>query len=121
MKVYCSAKVAQCVIMGEVIFIRDPNEVRSNWRLGIVSRVDPGTDSRTDGTGETVDNDQGCGYITVQRAVNQLIVLVPADREDDKNRLKLRPKEENFLVKRGNSANKRSGDQCFVSSRNSYA
>ena len=90
--------------MGEVILIRDPNEVRSNWRLGIVSRVDPGTDGRTDGTGETVDNDQGCGYITVQRAVNQLIVLVPADREDDKNRLKLmtlQAKRREFFSEKG--------------------
>ena len=77
--------------MGDVVLIQDPNQVRGNWRLGIVSRVYPGDDGRVRRVevqyknpkpGEAVGKYQGRGYVTVQRAVNRLIVLVPADSKD---------------------------------------
>ena len=79
------------VMVGDVVLIQDPNQVRGNWRLGIISQVDPGSDGRVRKVevkyknprpGELVDKYQGRGYVTVQRAVNRLIVLVPADGGD---------------------------------------
>ena len=76
-----------------MVLIQDPNQVRGNWRLGIVSQADPGSDSRVRKVemkyknprpGELVDKFQGRGYVTVQRSVNRLIVLVPADGGDKK-------------------------------------
>lgn len=80
------------VMVGDVVLMQDANQVRGNSRLGIVSRVDPGDDGRVRRVevqyknpkpGEAVEKYKGPGYVTVQRAVNSLIVLVPADSKDE--------------------------------------
>ena len=58
------------------------------WKFGKVSKVYPGDDARVRKVdveyknhrpGEAVDKYEGRGYVTVQRAVHRLIVLVPVD------------------------------------------
>ena len=76
------------VRVGDVVLIQDSNQVRGNWKLGKVSKVYPGDDARVrivdvkyknPRQGEPVDKYEGRGYVTVQRAVHRLIMLVQVD------------------------------------------
>ena len=76
------------VRVGDVVLIQDSNQVRGNWKLGKVSKVYPGDDARVRKVdikyknprqGEPVDKYEGRGYVTVQRAVHRLIMLVQVD------------------------------------------
>ena len=76
------------VRVGDVVLIQDSNQVQGNWKLGKVSKVYPGDDTRVRivdvkyknlRQGEPVDKYEGRGYVTVQRAVHRLIVLVQVD------------------------------------------
>ena len=78
------------VIVGDVVLIQDSNQVRGNWKLGKVSEVHPGEDGKVRKVevqcknpkpGEPVNKYQGQGYVTVQRPVQRLVVLVPTDEE----------------------------------------
>ena len=80
------------VLVGDVVLIQDTNQVRGNRKLGIVSRADPGDDGKVRKVevlyknpkpGEAVEKYQGRGYVTVERPVHRLIVLVPADNRDE--------------------------------------
>ena len=79
------------VLVGDVVLIQDMNQVRGNWKLRILSQTDLGDDGKVwkveaqyknPKPGEAVEKYQGRGYVTVQRAVHRLIVLVPADNKD---------------------------------------
>ena len=70
------------------MLIQDTNRVRGNWKLG----TDPGDDGKVRKVevqyknpkpGEAVEKYQGRGYVTVQRPVHRLIVLVPADNKSE--------------------------------------
>ena len=74
--------------VGDVVLIQDSNQVRGNWKLGKVSKLYPGDDTRVRKVdveyknprpGDPVDKYECRGYVTVQRAVHRLIVLVPVD------------------------------------------
>ena len=76
------------VRVGDVVLIQDSNQVQGNWKLGKVSKVYPGDDTRVrivdvkyknPRQGEPVDKYEGRGYVTVQSAVHRLIVLVQVD------------------------------------------
>ena len=76
------------VRVGDVVLIQDSNQVQGNWKLGKVSKVYPGDDTRVrivdvkyknPRQGEPVDKYEGRGCVTVQRAVHRLIVLVQVD------------------------------------------
>ena len=76
------------VRVGDVVLIQDSNQVRGTWKLGKVSKVYPGDDARVrivdikyknPRQGEPVDKYEGRGYVTMQRAVHRLIVLVQVD------------------------------------------
>ena len=76
------------VKVGDVVLSQDSNQVRGNSKLGKVSKVYPGDDARVRTVdveyknprpGKPVDKYEGRGYVTVQRAVHRLIVLVPVD------------------------------------------
>ena len=80
------------VLVGDVVLIQDAIQDRGNWKLGIVSRTDPGDDGKVRKVevkyknpkpGEAVEKYQGRGYVTVQRPVHRLIVLVPADNKSE--------------------------------------
>ena len=71
------------------MLIQDANQVRGNWKLGIVSRTDDGkvrkvgVQYKNPKPGEVAEKYQGRGYVTVQRPVHRLIVLVPADNKSE--------------------------------------
>ena len=71
-----------------VVLIQDSNQVRGNRNICKVSKVYPRDDARVRKVdveyknprpGEPVDKYEGRGYVTTQRAVHELIVLVPVN------------------------------------------
>ena len=76
--VLCSLNASELnnVLVRDVVLIQDANQVRGNWKLGIVSQTDPKPR-------EAVKNYHGQGYVNVQQPVHRLIVLVPADNKSE--------------------------------------
>lgn len=79
--------------VGDVVLIQDANAVRGNWKLGKVSKVypdDEGHVRKVDVQYKTARPEKssrdytGQGYTTVQRAVQRLVVLVPASKQEEK-------------------------------------
>lgn len=74
------------------MLIQDSKKVRGNWEIGRVSKVKPrGSDGKfrnvevqykNPKVGEPVNKYEGRDYVTVERAVHRLVVLLPVDRED---------------------------------------
>lgn len=71
---------------GDVVLIQDANQIRGQWKLGIVVKTFPGEDGRVRRVqvqyknpkpGEAVNEYHGRGFVTVERAVNKLVVLIP--------------------------------------------
>ena len=80
------------VKVGDVVLIKDSNQVRGNWKLGKVSEANPGDDGKVRKVevqyknpkpGEPVNQYHGQGYVTVQQPVQRLVVLIPADEETE--------------------------------------
>ena len=78
--------------VGDVVLIQDSNLIRSQWKLGKVSNTFEGQDGKVRKVqvqyknpkpGEPVLKYDGRGYVTIERPVNKLIVLLP----NDENRL----------------------------------
>ena len=74
--------------IGDVVLIQDSNLLRGNWKLGKVSNVYPGADGKVRivdvqyknlTVSEPMNQYQGKGYVTVQRPVQRLILLIPID------------------------------------------
>lgn len=73
---------------GDIVLIQDANQIRGQWKLGIVVKAFPGGDRRVRRVkvqyknpkpGESVTEYSGRGFMTVERAVNKLIVLIPKE------------------------------------------
>lgn len=73
---------------GDVVLIQDANQIRGQWKLGIVVKAFPGEDGRVRRVqvqyknpkpGEAVNEYCGRGFVTVERAVNKLVVLIPKE------------------------------------------
>ena len=76
------------VKVGDVVLIQDSNLVRGQWRLGIVSTTHLGKDKKVrrveikyknPKAGEKVSKYEGRGYVTVERPVHRLVVVVPVE------------------------------------------
>ena len=76
---------------GDIVLIQDSNQIRGQWKLGKVSEVFPGEDGRVRKVqvsyknpkpGEPPHKNTGRGYVTVERSVNRLILLLPVDEEE---------------------------------------
>ena len=77
---------------GDIVLIQDSNLVRGQWRLGIVSNTFPGCDGKVRKVevqyknpkqGEPVTKYQGRGYVTIERPVHRLVLLIPKDDISD--------------------------------------
>ena len=77
---------------GDLVLIQDSNLVRGQWRLGIVSNTFPGSDGKVRRVevqyknpkqGEPVTKYQGRGYVTIERPVHRLVLLIPKDDISD--------------------------------------
>ena len=76
--------------IGDVVLIQGSNLVRGNWKLGKVSDVYPDAHGkkvrRVDvqyknlTVSEPMKQYQGKGYVTVQRPVQRLVLLIPIDQ-----------------------------------------
>ena len=74
--------------VGDVVLIQDSNQIRSQWKLGKVSKAFEGQDGKVRKVqeqyknpkpGEPVLKYSGRGYVTIERPVNKLVVLLPND------------------------------------------
>ena len=74
--------------------IQDANQIRGQWKLGTVLKAFPGGDGRVRKVqvqyknpkpGEAVNEYHGRGFVTVERAVNKLVVLIPKEEDKDTN------------------------------------
>ena len=77
---------------GDLDLIQDSNLVRGLWRLGIVSNTFPGSDVKVRKVelqyknpkkGESVTKYRGRGYVTIERPVHRLVLLIPKDDISD--------------------------------------
>ena len=82
------------VKVGDVVLIQDSNLVRGNWKLGKVITAKPSKDGRVRRVeivykntkpGEHVKTYRGGGYVTVERPVQRIIVIVPVDENEMKD------------------------------------
>ena len=76
---------------GDIVLIQDSNQIRGQWKLGKVSEVFPGEDGRVRKVqvsyknlkpGEPRHKYTGRGYVTVERSVNRLVLLLPVDEKE---------------------------------------
>ena len=72
--------------IGDLVLIQDLNLVRGQWRRGIVSNTFPGSNGRVRKVevqyknpkqGEPVTKYQGREYVTIERPVRRLVLLIP--------------------------------------------
>ena len=75
---------------GDIVLIQDSNSIRGQWKLGKVSNTYPGTDGKVRkvyvqyknlNADEPTAKYKGKGYVTVQRPVQRLILLLPKESE----------------------------------------
>ena len=67
--------------VGDVVMIQDSNTLRSEWKLGVVENVLKSKDERVRNVEVRYKNDQT--DVTVKRAVQRLIVLVPVEGTEE--------------------------------------
>ena len=76
---------------GDIILIQDSNQIRGWWKLEKVSEVFPGKDSivrkvhvayKNPKQGEPAYKYNGRGYMTVERSVNRLVLLLLVDEKE---------------------------------------
>ena len=75
---------------GDIVLIQDSDLIRVQWKLGKVSNIYPGTDGKVRkvdvqyknrNADEPTANYKGKIYVTVQRPVQRLILLLPIDEQ----------------------------------------
>ena len=78
------------MMTGDIVLIQDSNLIRGQWKLGKVSNTYPGTDGKVRKVDvqyknlnayEPTAKYKGKGYVTVQRPVQRLILLLPIDEQ----------------------------------------
>ena len=76
---------------GDIVLTQDSNQIRGQWKLGKVSEVFPGEDGRVRKVqasyknpkpGEPPHKYTGRGFVTVERSVNRLVLLLPVDEKE---------------------------------------
>ena len=79
---------------GDIVLIQDSNQIRGQWELGKVSEVFPGEDGivrkvqvayKNPKPGKPPHMYNGRGYITVERSVNRLVLLLPVDEKEQQS------------------------------------
>lgn len=79
-------------MVNDIVLIQDSNQIRGRWKLGRVAAADPGKDGKVrkvdvqyknPAPNEKVGIYKGRGYVTIERPVQRLIVLVPARDDQD--------------------------------------
>ena len=72
---------------GDVV-LQDANQIRRQWKLGVVITTFLGEDGKASRVqvqyknpkpGEAVNEYHGRGYVAIERAVNKLVVLIPKE------------------------------------------
>lgn len=66
--------------VGDFVLIQDANMVRGNWKLGRVSQVYPDYEGKVRKV-DVIYKHEDRTPTTVQRAVQRLVVLLPANQE----------------------------------------
>ena len=77
----------------DVVLIQDANQIRGQWKLGVLVKTFSGEDgrvrtvqvqSKNPKLGEAVNEYHGRGFVTVERAVNKQVVLKLKEEAEDK-------------------------------------
>ena len=63
---------------GDVVLVQDSNQVRGEWRRGIVRVANPSRDGKVRRV--TIECSNGSTKVVLERAVQRLVVLVPANK-----------------------------------------
>ena len=80
------------VQVGDVVIVQDPNQLRGTWKLATVSKVFPSEDGKVrrveiryknEKIGEANNEYLGTKYTRIERPVQRLVVIVPADEKDE--------------------------------------
>ena len=78
------------VRVGDIVLIQDSNQIRGNWKLGRVTKAYEGKDGKVRKVelqyknpkpSESIKTYAGQGYVTVERPVQRLVVIVPVEEE----------------------------------------
>ena len=72
------------VMVGDIVMVQDANQIRGKWKLGRVYTADP---SLRDGYVRNVEVEYKSGtrdYTRITRPVQRLVVIVPADEDQNK-------------------------------------
>ena len=77
--------------VGDIVIIQDSNQTRGNWKLGTVSTVKLGIDGKVRNVevkyknpkpNEPATKYSGHGYVTVERPVHRLVLLIPVEERN---------------------------------------
>ena len=71
------------VLVGDVVLVQDSNIVRGEWKMGLITKTIPSSDTRIRRV--EVMYKRGSTRITVSRAVQRLIILVPKEENNDQD------------------------------------
>ena len=69
------------VMVGDIVLIQDSNQIRGKWKLGNVTKVFPDDTGKVRKAEVTYKQEQR-SPVTVLRAVQRLVVLVPSQEQD---------------------------------------
>ena len=76
---------------GDVVLVADSNSVRGQWKLARATKTFPGKDGKVRKVelhyknprkGEPIKTYKGRGYVTVDRPVHKLVVIVPVEEQN---------------------------------------
>jgi hypothetical protein len=80
------------VQVSDVVIVQDPNQLRGKWKLATVSKVFPSEDGKVrrveiqyknEKIGEANNEYFGTKYTRIERPVQRLVVIIPADENDE--------------------------------------
>ena len=71
------------MMVGDVVVIQDAKLSRGHWKTGRVSQVYTGVDGKVRRVTVQYKNEGSSNFTTVERSVQRLILLVPADDSTD--------------------------------------
>lgn len=74
------------VLVGDIVLVQDSNQIRGKWKLGRIISANPGKDGKVRTVSVQYKNPapnvcRGRGYVTVERPVQRLIVLIPVAKD----------------------------------------
>jgi len=64
---------------GDVVIVQDANQLRSTWKLGRISRVEPSSDGRVRKVNVQYKRENGNVFTTITRLVQRVVDIIPIE------------------------------------------